>query len=266
MNDNETFPEINALLERAMWSLVSIKRRYPLLLKTIEKIEHVRTRSRHREFHNDALVQILRDSFDMLVIDLASLREGITQRSGLLDSIRKSPRVLRARSPQEFDHPARELLAQGAINALNRLGLGLGPFSRENIDDLIDRFRAETEPIDRDRNRVRAHRFERASQGGGQVFIPLPALGGQIQVFGAYLSDLYLVVTGMAFDTSSSSFASSVDGTADDLADIIIHGSINSATIEYGLVSGDLSSSGAHSWYWSCRARSLEALPTETSS
>ena len=93
--------EIHKSLEDLVWSFTLVGRRYPLLVKTASELALVRERF-PRKYHNDGLMQILRDSFDMLVIDLYSIREALIERKGLLNQLRMEPSPLQRRSPDEF--------------------------------------------------------------------------------------------------------------------------------------------------------------------
>ncbi len=70
---------IVAKLDQAIYAFLIVKRRYPLLMETSAEMECLRKRPDVRPRSNDAAIQIMRDSFDMLVIDLYSIRESMLQ-------------------------------------------------------------------------------------------------------------------------------------------------------------------------------------------
>jgi hypothetical protein len=71
MAERETEPVVREL-ERAIRAFMFVRRRYPLLVATAAEMKRLRRRPDIRRAANDAVIQILRDSFDMLVIDLYS--------------------------------------------------------------------------------------------------------------------------------------------------------------------------------------------------
>lgn len=105
------------------------------------------------------------------------------------------------------------------------------------------------------RNKVRAHRYEHHASTG--PFQPPAKVEEQIKVFERYLNDLL-------FLTSRSSHAMNWPGTGDanttarDLADVIVFGSINFATLGYGMAPRK-HSEGEPPWYWYYRQKFYEA-------
>jgi len=107
------------------------------------------------------------------------------------------------------------------------------PVENAHVRNLVKRFRSETEATDRDRNRVRAHRHERAYDPKHRQ--DLREVDQQVGVFERYLGDLYAILTRSqySFDTPT---CADPENAATDVADLIMLGSINHATLEYGLV------------------------------
>jgi hypothetical protein len=247
--------EILDLLEDATWAFALVSRRYPLLMQTASEVEGLEQRFPER-VQNEGLIQLFRDSFDMLVIDLYSIREGLTGPGGLLNRLRDDPSPLRWRSPDEYGGGHKAALIAGSINvALARL-VAPAPATSDAVHALIQRFLAATRPLDEDRNRVRAHRYARNNLNTGHLFIPLPELAGQIDTVARYVADLYLAITGNDSGTDLE-FSGGSDGTAADLADLIVHGSINSATLAYGLAPQDETPDDPTPWYWAKRQSAL---------
>ena len=83
-------------------TFIVTKRRYPLLVATAKELDKLtdrmdrgRTDKSETPIRNDAVLQLVRDCFDMFVIDLASIREGLIERAGLLNRLKMSPEVLK---------------------------------------------------------------------------------------------------------------------------------------------------------------------------
>ena len=267
---------IERTIDDAVWAFTAVRRRYPLLMKTSTELERVRGRFTYK-FHNDGLMQILRDSFDMLVIDLFSIRESLVERGGVLDQVRDNPSYFRRRRSEEFEpdpitflgvsptrreelmpelqEASRRRIAMDINSAIERLVGPADPVTAAHVDDLIKRLRSETEPLDRDRNRVRAHRYQRG-HGDPKFFIDLPDLGAQIDVLDRYLKNLHLALTECGTSTSTS-FIYATGTTHEDLADVLVHGSINRATLAYGLASEKPVPADPTPWYWAKRKSAL---------
>lgn len=261
--EDEPKDELRDLLDSTMSAFVITKRRYLLVAATVAELERI---ERHmsgldseakRHPGNDAVFQMLRDSFDMLVIDLASIREGITAKSGLLGRL-KNDFISRLRrwAPEDIEpqkgvvyggdpatheeflaqHDAliRRQIADNANGVLERLIPGEYPVTQTGIGTLIDRFRRDTEAIDRDRNHVRAHRYEHRQGDRNRYFCSPDAVGEHLKVMESYLVDLYLVLT-LGDYHATLDFNSSAKHVAKDLADLIVHGSINRAANVYGM-------------------------------
>ena len=267
---------IGKAIDDAVWAFTAVRRRYPLLMKTSAELERIRGRFTYK-FHNDGLMQILRDSFDMLVIDLFSIRESLVERGGVLDQVRENPSHLRRRTSDEFEpdpitvlgasparrdelmpelqEASRRRIAMDINSAIERLVGSADPVTTAEVDDLIKRLRSETEPLDGDRNRVRAHRYQRG-HGDPKFFIDLPDLAGQIDVLDRYLKNLHLALTEYGTSTSTS-FMYATGTTHEDLADVLVHGSINRATLAYGLASDKPVADDPTPWYWAKRKSAL---------
>lgn len=237
-------------------ALSRTQRRYPFLravaaeLDRLQDVRNTELEPRHRDrIRNDAVLQLVRDSFDLLVIDLASLREGLTESRGLLRRLSQHPSLLRRLRPEEVvatpsviigdgDRQEgerimfalqRELVVRADSETFQRLFPGAGDaVTADDVNALRNRFLAATLPVDRDRNHVRAHRFEYRPSDPRRHFLPLEQLGAQIEVFEDLLVNLALVVAQKSYDTTASFQADDVR-TAEDLSDLMVFGSINDA-------------------------------------
>jgi hypothetical protein len=188
----------------------------------------------------------------MMVIDLHSLRQRLVQSDGLLNRLRENASLLRKWSGDEFvsvrslvidqlskPDPVREEIervgAQKSADAMNaslaRL-VGANPATADSVDQLIKRFIKDTEEIDRDRNHVRAHRYERPEKLRAKSFQTFAAYAKHFETIEAYLQDLYRVLRGMTY-AFELEHGSDHGTTANDLADVAVLGSIQSAISHY---------------------------------
>jgi len=145
----------------------------------------------------------------------------------------------------------RESIARSVNRSLDWLAPGPGPVTSQGVKDLIRRFRKDTMPIDQDRNRARAHRFE--STADLSFFQSLPQIEKQLETFQAYVSPLHHVLTRNSMSFKLSWGSSSSGRAAEDLADIMVHGSINRACNAYGVPRK--TPENLAPWYWKARHR-----------
>jgi hypothetical protein len=239
-------------LETAIFAFLLVKQRYPILMATAAEMDRLRGRSDIRKTANGAAIQIMRDSFDMLVIDLYSVRERLA-RNGLFEMLKRTPERL-SPIPSTAPDPYLAHLVTGQIrDAAIRLNGTDQPSTSATVENLCARFRDDTKALDDDRNRVRAHRYQQR-RDTSDLFIVLPDLQGQIDVMRRYLEDLYLVIT---HNGHSMDLADTSGNLAEDMADIIVHGSINAACNYYGLARK--TEQNPAPWYWHERQETLKA-------
>jgi hypothetical protein len=84
----------------------------------------------------------------------------------------------------------------------------------------------------------------------------LRGLKTQIEALETYLADLHLVITSGSF-AMDMNFNASPKTAGEDLADIIVHGSINRATLAYHLTPERPEPDAPAPWYWAKRQVAL---------
>jgi hypothetical protein len=248
----EQQPDFAKAVEERIHTLLSIKARLPFLLALAEELARI---GGDKPVRNDIVLKMANDSFDLMVIDLASLREGMTNGDGsTMNRLAERASNLRRLKPEDCDPQlkmagGRDPIAEQAIGdhvrtemaawfnrAFDRLFPAGEPVIEAHVKDLIARFRKDTEATDRDRNRVRAHRYERAFDPKHRQ--DLREVEQQVGVFERYLGDLFAVLTKSQYSFHAPTWAN-VDNAATDVADLIVVGSINQATLEYGVVGAE---------------------------
>jgi hypothetical protein len=113
------------------------------------------------------------------------------------------------------------------------------PVTAEHVKALIKRFLRDTEPTLLDRNKARAHRYEEKPAAAAQHFQTLEQVQQQVEIFGRYLHAMCLILTGGSYAMDSPGFRWNLEATAQDLADLIVIGSINDAVVRYGVVTDE---------------------------
>jgi hypothetical protein len=83
---------------------------------------------------------------------------------------------------------------------------------------------------------------------------------GQIEVVEQRLADLYLALHCASF-AMEGTFSYDPSGTAQSLADLLVHGTINEATLAYGLAPKESYTHDQTRWYWAKRAAALPVEP-----
>jgi hypothetical protein len=206
---------------------------------------------------NDILLRLFSDSYDMLVIDLCSLRERVAKK-GLFTRLHQHLDRLRRFRPTDFnpqpmllgdewtsdlahDFVAGEakFMSDDCNKYFDWLFPGGDPVTPEHVRALTKRFLEDTKPTFLDRNKARAHRYEEKPAAAAQHFQTLEQVQQQVEVFERYLHAICLVLTGGSFAMDSPGFRWDVEATAQDLADLIVIGSINEAVVRYGVVTDE---------------------------
>ena len=67
----------------------------------------------------------------------------------------------------------------------------------------------------------------------------LEGVQGQVEVFERYCHSLCWALTGANYMMDGTGFRANIRTTAQDVADLIVLGSINTATVEYGVIQND---------------------------
>lgn len=270
--------ELLEQLKRAIRDLLVIKGRLPYLLAISNELVRMNGDD-GIPIRNYAVYRMSHDSYDMLVIDLASLREGLTEHQGLFNRLCEAKGRFKTftasdcdpgspiyvgqmkTSPdgrEAFDAKIRKRMAGAWNKSMAWLFPNGVPVMDADIKALIRRFLKETKPTDLDRNRVRAHRYENDQRDASALRQSLHQISEQVAVFEKYLNQLFLVLTpGGQHDMRAIRVSGDPRSTANDLADIMVWGSISQAARKYGAVPAG--ANGRSESYFSCRNRFLYA-------
>jgi hypothetical protein len=266
-------------------ALLVVKARLPPILDLIEELKLV-AQDEKVGVKNGIVLQMARDSFDMCVIDLASLRERMVQDTGILNQLRHHLERFLPRTPASFGgrevtwlgkadpvglkavqaHEQR-LLAKYHHEALQRLFRGV-PVTDSAVDALIQRFLDDTRAIDRDRNTVRAHRYEIPPNLAEKFYLEPKRVQSELKKFDRYLNDISLVVDSSTWAMEPLVYGNKKDAV-EGMADLIVWGGINSACLKYEVTPERLESAPPEDsvrWYWAKRERYLNRRRTSAAS
>jgi len=176
---------------------------------------------------NPLVWRMVWDTYAMLVVDLASLRNGMTDRHhGLFALLRTAPHLI-ARMPASQEQ--REGQAAEVDYLIERTFGKLPPLDGQDVDRAAMTFRKATQAIDDDRNKVRAHRFEPPPSARDKLqryAARLDVVRQQVQIVEQYLVDIG-VLLGQPYILEDS--AGQPRQTARDLADLLQYGSFERA-------------------------------------
>jgi len=131
-------------LDLVIFFFAEVKQRYPILMKTAAEMEQLRKHGDVRPTPNLAAIQVMRDCFDMLVIDLYSIRERLTKKDGIFDLLKRAPEQLSATPSIVRNVDLAEMVTRQIQEAAGRLNASAPP-SLETIEALCARFRADTQ-------------------------------------------------------------------------------------------------------------------------
>jgi hypothetical protein len=265
--------EVLASLTTAISALSRVKSRLPLLQALAKELNRIAA-GRDIRARNGLVLQMAHDSLDMLVIDLHSLREHMLTDRGVFKVVAKHCRLLRRFTTKDVDNegaflgPAedeaswqdsyRTWMVERWNEIFDRVFPGRTTVKEKHVERLRIQFKLATQPIQDDRHKVRAHRYagHHGSDDVKAAFLSLDKVAAQIEVFKRYLNDLLFLVSKSRHAMNTFGNA---ETTAEDVADLIVYGSINWATIEYGMAPKQgIFVEGVPPWYWYYRKKFYE--------
>lgn len=224
------------LVSKLIHQLLVVEARLPFLLAV--KAEGERMVAAGGRLRNDVALRLFQDSHDMLVIDLDSLREHAAE---IFKRLHQHGNILRRFGAKDMrdgpDEEFNKFLAEGCNKHFDALFPDGEPAQDpQRIDEMIERFKADTKPTERDRNDARAHRFGKRAKNAQAAFQTLEKVAEQVEVFKTYFRNVFMALTGGNYMMDSVMFQWDWESTARDMADLIVLGGINEAVSQYGFV------------------------------
>ncbi len=243
-NDHPTAKLVSVLIHQ----LLVVEARLPFLIAV--KTEGERMVDAGGRLRNDVALRLFQDSHDMLVIDLDSLREHAIE---IFRRLHQHRNILRRFSGKDMrdgsDAEFNEFLAEGCNKHFDALFPDGEPAEDAGrIDRMIERFKADTTPTERDRNEARAHRFGKRAKNAQAAFQTLEKVAEQVEIFKTYFRNVFMALTGGNYMMDSVMFQWDWESTARDMADLIVLGGINEAVSQYGFV-GEHDDNRLRYWY-----------------
>lgn len=204
---------------------------------------------------NDIVYALIFDSWDMLVIDIASLCKDMLGRGGFFNILKNHVNQLKPSKKAQYTAPEPmvnyigqeptiqqklkhklemqeeflALLVKNNHDAFYRLFPNSkgrqGRLKHEDVDDLIKQFEDIAGPFIADRNKHRAHRYERREMAIGIKSLDIKEISQNFERLEKILNDIRLVSELSTFAYNDMNFADS-KATADDLIFLILVGSL----------------------------------------
>jgi hypothetical protein len=256
---------LEQLLAEIENKILTIKKRLYFLKAILGEIEKV-TGGKKFNIKNDVIWQMMSDSYEMLIIDLASLYRGMCESGGFFGKLKhfsptlrkKSHRSIEVGEPTILQHgknmtPAdlervkkqaqtelKKLYAQGIEEALLELFPELKEAqdkkaNHDHIEALKDRFWNLNVELVRERDNFSAHRYESKNDSFENLKrIGLPAVEAHFQRLEKMMNAIRLVAFNSTFSYSNMNLASS-PRAAEDIVDLLMNGSFNNVFNKFGI-------------------------------
>ena len=251
---------VQSLIRELEDDVLRIKKRFYYLEKFLGRVKEV-TGERPFRIRNDIVWQTIVDSYEMLIIDFASLIRGMCQEGGFFGQLKQHCAELRVRSYRKFkatepciaENPRNPMTDEQRKNLVKYVMLdeqkmyariaeeafdflfpsAKGAEERRANHDLIDELKNDfmkvAEEVVKDRDSFRAHRYEKSREHrelGREDKLTLDRLKHHFDHVEETLTKIRLLATNSSFAFSDMNGCDG-DETAADLVDIVMLGSMN---------------------------------------
>lgn len=250
--------QLQELLSKAELELVALKYRFSMVRAVVEEL-HKQTKGKRFVVRNEVVWQMFWDTYQMVIIDLASLLKAFRKESGFFNQLNNHLRQLRPgvhnridrgriktlgaasedekrRILREHSERRRNLIRDEAAKARKRLFPSLRPegqVNQQHINELKERLKEEAESLVGDRNII-AHRYE-ANLADKGLKADIRRMAAHFERVERILGDLRYVAFAGMFDFESPK-VSGMDTIARDLVDQALLGSINEVVNKVGAI------------------------------
>ena len=242
------------MIEEHEQNFVLIKKRFYYLENILEELDKT-TKSKVFNIRGDIIYQMLRDSYHMLVIDMASLARGMIRKRGFFRRLpnyiselkkptKKSVSKSYIKTYPSTDPIAESMILKNTLDAFQELFPSCVKENRNkpnkrDIDELKDRFYKICEEIIEDRDRNRAHKYEKAETGKGDVeLLSLLDLEKKFKLIEELMNNLRMVCSFTSYGTNDLNFGNS-ERMAQSIVDLVLIGDYNTIDVSFG-ISDDL--------------------------
>lgn len=212
-------------VEAAQHEMLAMRRRY-FVLDAFAKELHRVTRDKEFRIFGDSVWLMVLDHRDMVLVHLASWVRGACGTGGLFNQLKNHLSELRKRRKDraEADSRRRQQLDKDHEAAFVRLFPGIQtPFPQPPaIDALKSSFWSNLRKVVDDRDRNRAHPYERASKGDAKM-LGVEEINEAFGLIEDLLNDLRLVATSSTMASTEMNLMSG-DALAVDLVDLVLLG------------------------------------------
>jgi hypothetical protein len=285
--------KIEELIQQHEDTILRIKTRLYFLIALEDELQSI-TRRKTFKIKNDISYRTIVDTWDMLVIDLASLGRGMLGSGGFFNQFKANLGEVKPAKKKEIEAPKGSIQYVGnpvSEEDLDRVRLELDKhfvetvykaqqeqlfklfpklkdrqprkINHQDVDDLKDRFDAIVGDIVSDRDTNRAHKFENLNNKTIQPKLDFKILAKKFEEIEEMLNGLRNISTQSTFAYSDMNFANKKE-TAKDLVNSVLWGTNKMEDVFTGL-NKELSSPhlGRQLYGWMIRDRFIEQIHVE---
>lgn len=253
------------LLSEIEYKVLQIKKRFYSIKAILDELKKV-TGDKKFTIKNDIIWQMVIDSYEMLIIDLASLYRGMCEGGGFFGQLKSHSSELRKRSHRkmevgepmlventnhrftekdrkrfidEMKQDTRKMLAKGIQDSLLELFPELKDSvymkaKHNHIEALKNRFWEMSKELVQDRDDVRAHKYEGKPIDSNAEKITPEKLEEHFTRLEKMLNAIRIAGLNSSFGYSNMNW-SDVDRTAQDVVDLAMNGYINDLVNKFGI-------------------------------
>lgn len=285
--------KIEELFRQHEDTILRIKTRLYFLIELEDELQAI-TRKKTFKIKNDISYRTIVDTWDMLVIDLASLGRGMLGRGGFFNQLKANLGEVNTAKKKDIEAPGGSIHSVGEPlleEDLARVRIELDEhfvemvykaqqeqlfklfpklkdrnprkISHQDVDDLKDRFEAIVRDIISDRDTNRAHKFENLNNKIIQPRLDFKILAKKFEEIEEMLNGLRSISIQSTFGYSDMNFANKRE-TAKDLVNSILWGTVRMMDVFSGL-NRELSSPhiGRNLYGWMIRDHFVEQIHRE---
>lgn len=285
--------KIEELVRKHEDTILRIKTRLYFLI-TLEDELQVITRKKTFKIRNDISYRTIIDTWDMLVIDLASLGRGMLGSGGFFNQLKANLGEVKPAKKKDIEAPTGSIQTLGdpmSGEELDQVKLELDDhfvemiykaqqeqlfklfpklkdrpskkINHQDVDDLKDRFDAIVRDIISDRDTNRAHKFENLNNKTIQPKLDFKILAKKFEEIEEMLNGLRNISTQSTFSYSDMNYANKKE-TAKDLVNSVLWGTSKMEDVFTG-INRELCSPhiGRQLYGWMIRDRFVEQIHKE---
>lgn len=238
------------LLKDHEFNLIGIKNRL-FILKAFQAELSKQAPNQTFKILDDTVNILRKDTFNMLVVDLCSLTEGMTMKNGFFDQIIKNftpdinsnlkkTTLLIASPTTEQDYRDNYYAQQSRREFEDLFATNSYLITKKNINELSKEFKRLSKPLIDDRNEYRAHRYEKNKPRKKlPSSLNLDLIESQCNRIEEVFNSFRLIYNNSSFYYEREVLWRNSQSSAEDLVDILLNGGIKRTLLNFGIEDPD---------------------------